>query len=127
LRPHCEEGKLIVSANEEIKKLEAELNEAHQDLRDTLTEVSAKAEHGEGVLRSLRPDQLIVKHPIEALCLGALVGFVVGSRRKASAVGPAMIVSLLGYAIAKRISNGGRRGDAGGKASNGGKNARRSL
>jgi len=37
-----------MTTGEEISKNRDERNEARQDLRDTLTEVSAKAEHQEG-------------------------------------------------------------------------------
>jgi hypothetical protein len=45
---------------EEISKNREELNEARQDFRDTMTEVSAKAEHLEG---NLRLDRLIEPSP----------------------------------------------------------------
>ena len=41
---------------------------------------------------------------------GAL-GFVIGSRAHPSAVGPAVIVALLGYAISKSFSEHGSRGN----------------
>ena len=90
----------MMTAQEEISKIEAELDEAQHDLRDTLTEARAKAEHQEGVLR---PDRLVESYPIEATCLAGALGFIIGSRIHPSAVGPAMIVSLLGYAIWRRF------------------------
>jgi hypothetical protein len=105
----------MMTAQEEISKIEAELDEAQHDLRDTMTEASAKAEHQEGVLR---PDRLVESYPIEATCLAGALGFIIGSRLHPSAVGPAMIVSLLGYAISRRFSNNGSAGDGRAKASN---------
>jgi hypothetical protein len=93
---------MTAAQEEEISKIEAGLNEAQHDLRETLIEASAKAESLEGLLR---PDVLIERHPIEAMCVAGALGFVIGSKLNRSAVGPAMIVSLLGFAISKRVSN----------------------
>src|SRR5580700_6727663 len=103
-----------MTAQEEISKIEAELDEAKNDLHDTLTEASAKAHHQEG---ALRPDRLVERYPVEATCLAGALGFIIGSRLNRSAVGPVMIVSLLGYAIARRVSNMGSAGDARAKPS----------
>src|SRR3984893_15830940 len=100
-----------MTTEEEISKNRDERNEAHQDLRDTLTEVSAKAEHQEG---ELRLDRLIESSPIGASCLAGALGFVIGSRAHPSAVGPAMIV----YAIWRRFSEYGSRSDGRETASN---------
>ena len=97
-----------MTAQEEISLVEAELDDAQDALRDTLTEVSAKAEHQEG---ALRPDRLIESHPIGASCLAGALGFVIGSRAHPSAVGPVMMAALLGYAISRRFSNNGSSGD----------------
>jgi hypothetical protein len=104
-----------MTTEEEISKNRDERNEARQDLRDTLTEVSAKAEQQEG---ELRPDRLIESSPIGASCLAGALGFVIGSRAHPSAVGPAMIVALLGYAIWRRFSEHGSRSDGRETASN---------
>ena len=68
--------------------------ESNQDFRDTMTQVSAKAEHLEG---NLRPDRLIENSPIGASCLAGALGFVIGSRAHPSTVGPTIIFALLGY------------------------------
>ncbi len=91
---------VAVTEQEEISKIEAELDEAQHDLRDTLSEASAKAEHQEG---ALRPDRLVESYPIEASCLAGALGFIIGSRARPSAVGPVMIAALLGYAISRRL------------------------
>jgi hypothetical protein len=104
-----------MTAEEEISKYREELNEARQDLRDTMTEVSAKAEHLEG---NLRLDRLIENSPIGASCVAGALGFVIGSRAHPSAVGPAMIVALLGYAISRSFSKHGSRHDGRETASN---------
>ena len=99
----------MVTEQEEISKIEGELDDARHDLQNTLTEFSAKAEHQQGILR---PDRLIESHPIAASCLAGGLGFLIGSRTRPSAVGPAMIVALLGYAIFRRFSVDGSRSDA---------------
>jgi hypothetical protein len=97
-----------MTTEEEISKNREELNEARQDLRDTLTDFSAKAEHLE---RTLRLDRLIESSPIGATCVAGALGFVIGSRAHPSAVGPAVIFALLGYAISKGFSEHGSRGN----------------
>jgi hypothetical protein len=96
-----------MTTDEEISKNRDERDKALQDLRDTLTEVSAKAEHQEG---EFRLDHLIESSPIGASCLAGALGFVIGSRAHPS-VGPAMIVALLGYATWRRFSKHGSRSD----------------
>lgn len=97
-----------MTTEEEISKNREELNEARKDLRDTLTEVSAKAERLEG---KLRLDRLIESSPTGATCLAGALGFIIGSRAHPSAVGPAMIFAMLGYAISKSFSEHGSRGN----------------
>jgi hypothetical protein len=96
-----------VTTDEEISKKREELNEASQDLRDTLTEVSAKAEHLE---EKLRLDRMIESSPIGASCLAGALGFVIGSRAHPSAVGPAMIFALLGERSRKASQSTGEQG-----------------
>jgi len=104
-----------MTTEEEISKNREELNEARQDLRDTMTEVSAKAEDLEG---NLRLDRLIENSPIGASLVAGALGFVIGSRAHPSAVGPAMIFALLGYAISRSFSKHGSRDDGRETASN---------
>jgi hypothetical protein len=97
-----------MTVEEEISEVKAELDEAQQGLRETLTEASAKAEQQEG---ALRPDRLIKSHPVGASCLAGALGFVIGSRAHPSAVGPVLIAALLGYAISTQFSRNGSSGD----------------
>ena len=90
-----------MTTEEEISKNLEELNEARQDFRDTMTQVSAKAEHLEG---NLRLDRLIENSPIGASCLAGALGFVIGSRAHPSTVGPTIIFALLGYSILRSFS-----------------------
>jgi hypothetical protein len=104
-----------MTTEEEISRNRDDRNEARRDLRDTLTEVSAKAEQQE---EELRLDRLIESSPIGASCVAGALGFVIGSRAHPSAVGPAMIVALLGYAIWRRFPEHGSRSDGRETASN---------
>jgi hypothetical protein len=97
-----------MTVEEEISEVKAELDEAQQGLRETLTEASAKAEQQEG---ALRPDRLIKSHPVGASCLAGALGFVIGSKARSSAVGSGVMVALLGYAIFKCLSDYGSNGD----------------
>jgi hypothetical protein len=104
-----------MTTEEEISQNREALNEARQDLRDTMTEVRAKAQHLEV---NLRLDRLIENSPIGASCVAGALGFVIGSRAHPSAVGPAMIFALLGYAISRSFSKHGSRDDGRETASN---------
>ena len=104
-----------MTTEEEISRNRDDRNEARRDLRDTLTEVSAKAEQQE---EELRLDRLIENSPIGASCVAGALGFVIGSRGHPSAVGPAMIFALLGYAISRSFSKHGSRHDGRETASN---------
>jgi hypothetical protein len=97
-----------MTTEEEISRRRDDLNEARQDLRDTLTEVSAKAEDLEA---NLHLDRLIESSPIGATCVAGALGFVIGSRAHPSAVGPAMILALLGFALSKKLTEPGSRTD----------------
>ena len=97
-----------MTTEEEISRSRDQLNEARQDLRNTLTEVSAKVEDLEG---NLRLDRLIESSPIGATCMAGALGFVIGSRAHPSAVGPAMIFALFVFAISKKFSAHRSRSD----------------
>lgn len=87
---------------EQVFKIENELNGARRDLRDTMSAVSAKIEHAEG---ELRPDRLIERYPVGASCLAGALGYLVGSNAKNRIVGPVILLALVGYAISKGLSH----------------------
>jgi hypothetical protein len=93
-----------ITSGEEISRSRCELSEARQDLRDTWTEVGAKAEDLEA---KLHLNRLIESSPIGATCIAGVAGFLIGSRVHPSAVGPAMILAVLGFAISKKFSKHG--------------------
>lgn len=98
----------LMTVEEEISEVKAELDEAQQGLRETLTEASAKAEQQEG---ALRPDRLIKSHPVGASCLAGAMGFLIGSKARSSPVGSAVMAALLGYAVFKFFSDYGSNGN----------------
>jgi hypothetical protein len=87
---------------EQVCKIENELNGARRDLRDTMSAVSAKIEHAEG---ELHPDRLVERYPVGASCLAGALGYLVGSNAKNRIVGPVILFALLGYAISKGLSH----------------------
>lgn len=97
-----------MTVEDEISEVKAELDEAQQGLRETLSEASAKAEQQEG---ALRPDRLIKSHPVGASWLAGVLGFVIGSRARPSAIGPVMMAALLGYGLLSRFSEKRSNGD----------------
>ena len=61
-----------MTTEEQISKVREERDEAGQELRNTLIEVSAKVEELE---ERLRPDRMIENSPIAAAALAGAVGF----------------------------------------------------
>jgi hypothetical protein len=100
----------MTAQEEQISRIENELNGACRDLRDTMTAVNAKVEHTED---ELRPDRLIERHPVGASCLAGALGFLVGSNTNNRLAGPAMFLALLGYAISRGLSKDWSREDDG--------------
>jgi hypothetical protein len=98
----------MTAQEEQISRIEKELNGARRDLRETISAVNAKVEHAE---EELRPDRLVERYPVGASCLAGALGFFVGSNAKNRIVGPLMILALLGYAISKGRPEDRRRPD----------------
>ena len=89
-----------MTVEEQISKIREEGDEARRELRDTLIQVSAKAEQLE---ERLHPDRMVESFPIAAAALAGAVGFFLGSRAQPTIVGPVTFVALLGYAISRKI------------------------
>ncbi len=100
---------MAAQEEQQILKIENELNGARHDLRDTMSAVDAKVEHAEG---ELRPDRLVERHPVGASCLAGALGFLVASNTRNRIVGPVMLLALLGYAISKGLSKDWSRQDS---------------
>ena len=91
----------MTQAEENTSRIEDELQDVQSDLRDTLSQVSAKAE---AAVASLRPDEIVKNHSGGAMALACALGFLTGSIRS-SAVGPVLIAASLGFAVSKVFRN----------------------
>jgi hypothetical protein len=105
----------MTAQEEQISRIEDELNGACSDLRDTMSAVNAKVQQTE---EGLRPDRLIEEYPVGASCLAGALGFFVGSHSDKRIAGPAIFLALLGYAISKRLSKGWSSEDDGETSAN---------
>lgn len=93
-----------MTTEEEISRNQDELDEARQDLRDTLTEVNAKVERAG---RDLRPEHLVESHPVAACCVAGALGFLLGANVKSRGIGPVIIGAVLSFALSIRSSREG--------------------
>jgi len=93
-----------MTTEEEISRNQDELDEARQDLRDTLTEVNAKVERAE---QDFRPDHLVESHPVAACCMAGALGFLLGANVKSRGTGPIIVGAVLGFALSMRSSRQG--------------------
>src|SRR5277367_4135583 len=96
----------MTAQEEQISRIEDELNGARRDLLDTISVVNAKVEQVE---EELRPDRLVERYAVGASCVAGALGFLVGSKAKSRIVGPLMFLALVGYAISKRSTKDGRK------------------
>jgi len=84
---------------EELAKIEEELDGARRDLHETLSAVNAKMEHEvERVEETFSPEEMLRNNIIGASCMAALAGFLIGSSRYKGIVGPAVLAAI-GYGI----------------------------
>lgn len=98
-----------MTTEQQIAKMEDELDDARQHLQDTIHQVDEKLERT-GL--ALQPDHLIKNYPISASCLAGALGFLVGAKAN-PVLGRGVILALLGYAIWRGFSEDGNRADAG--------------
>ena len=91
-----------MTTEEQISAIQIERDDARQDLRDTLTEVSEKVERAED---EMRPDHIIKSHALGASLIAGAVGFLFGSMVNNRGAGPVVIAALLSFAISKRASH----------------------
>jgi ElaB/YqjD/DUF883 family membrane-anchored ribosome-binding protein len=87
---------------EQISANQTELDDARQDLRDTLAEVNDKVGRTED---EMRPDHIIESHPVGASLIAGALGFLFGSIVNSRGAGPIVIAALLGVAISRHGSN----------------------
>lgn len=100
-----------MTPEEEISKIETELEDARRDLQETLSAVNAKieseVERVEDTLNeTFNPDELVRNNIIGAACIAGVLGFLVGSSKYRAAVVP-VVLGALGYTIWSGLSKEG--------------------
>ncbi len=91
-----------MTTEEQISAIQAERDDARQDLRDTLTDVNEKVGQVED---EMRPDRVIESHAVGASLIAGAMGFLFGSIVNSRGAGPVVIAALVGFAISKRGSD----------------------
>ena len=89
----------MTQVEENASRIEDELQDVQSDLRDTLSQVSAKAE---AAVASLRLDEIVKNHCAGAMGLACALGFLTGSVKR-SALGPVLIVASVGFAVSNAL------------------------
>jgi molybdopterin converting factor small subunit len=96
-----------MTPEEEITKIESDLEVARRDLQETLSAVNAKIESEvERVEESFNPDELLRNNMVGAACVAGVIGFLVGSSKYRTAVIP-IVLGALGYTIWSGLSKEG--------------------
>lgn len=96
-----------MTPEEDITKIESDLEDARRDLQETLTAVNAKIESEvERVEDTFNPEEVLRNNIVGAACVAGVAGFLVGSSKYRRAVMP-IVLGALGYAIWKGLSKEG--------------------
>jgi hypothetical protein len=90
-----------MSAQEEIPKINNELEQARQDFNETLMQVNEKVEAAE---KRLSPEEIIKRRPLMASCCAAATGFVLAGSPAGSATAAFVLGALL-VAVLESASN----------------------
>lgn len=80
-----------------IGQIENELEEARQDLHQTVTEVNQKVE---AVATHLQPEHLVERHPLLSVCIAGALGFALGNR-ESRGLGFLVLGGLLGVTLSE--------------------------
>lgn len=91
---------------EDIAKIENELEQARQDLHQTMTEVNQKVED---VGTRLQPESILKRNPVAAACAAGALGYLAGSRGERI---PILAALILGGFVAV-VFKGSRETDSG--------------
>ncbi len=84
---------------EQISKIEEELDGARRDLHETLSAVNAKMEREvERVEGNFNPTEVLRNNLIGAACVAGLLGFVLGSSKYRKLARP-MVLAAVGYGV----------------------------
>jgi ElaB/YqjD/DUF883 family membrane-anchored ribosome-binding protein len=86
-----------MSVQEEIPRINNELEQARHDLNETLTRINQKVERTE---EEFSPNHIVKRRPLMASCCAAAMGFVIGGRAERSLATGLLLGALLGYAFA---------------------------
>jgi len=89
----------MTSEQEELAKIEEELDGARRDLHETLSAVNAKMEREvERVEETFSPEEMLRSNIVGASSIAALAGFLIGSSKYKGIVGP-VVLAAVGYGI----------------------------
>jgi hypothetical protein len=94
-----------MSVQEEIPKINRELEEARRDFNETLMQVNEKVEDTE---KRLSPEEMIKRRPLIASCCAAATGFALAGSRAGSATAAFVLGALL-VSVLKSASDGTQR------------------
>src|SRR5690349_11394671 len=97
-----------MAAEEELARIDRELDDARRDLRDTLEQVNEKVELAEA---ELRPVTIVRHHTLGVSCVAAALGFVAGGGLQAVRLEWIALGALLGSAIMASRKPGSEDGD----------------
>jgi|GEM_PF-598480 hypothetical protein len=97
-----------MTTEEQISKSQNDLDEARQNLRDTLSKVNAKVERAGD---DLRPEHVVERHPVGAAVAAGVLGFLIGSTIESRGTGAILIAAVAGFALSIRSSHETSVGD----------------
>ena len=86
-----------MSVQEEIPRINNELEQARHDLNETLTRINQKVERTE---EEFSPNHIVKQRPLMASCCAAAMGFVIDARAERSLATGLLLGVLLGYVLA---------------------------
>ena len=82
---------------DDITKIENDLEQARQDLHQTMAEVNLKVEE---VSTRLQPESIVKRNPVAAACVAGALGYIAGSRGERLPILAAVILgSLVGVIV----------------------------
>jgi len=95
-----------------VGQIESELEEARQDLHQTVAEVNQKVE---AAATQLQPEHLVERHPLLSVCIAGALGFTLGNRANRG-LGFLVLGGLLGVALSEVWNDGAGDRDTTGAA-----------
>jgi hypothetical protein len=86
-----------MSVQEEIPRINNELEQARHDLNETLTRINQKVEQTE---EEFSPNHIVKQRPLMASCCAVVMGFVIGGHAERSLATGLLFGALIGYVLA---------------------------